>query len=43
MSGPARKRIGDVIAEQAQWLAPALETNLDVPERDLVVIIPTSA
>ena len=38
MSGPARKRIGDVIAEQAQWLAPALETNLDVPERDLVVI-----
>lgn len=39
MRGPARKRIGDAIAEQAQWVAAALELDLDIPERDLVVIV----
>lgn len=38
MSGPARKRIGDVIAEQARWISGALEMDLNIPERDLVVI-----
>jgi serine/threonine-protein kinase HipA len=39
MRGPARKRIGDAIAEQANWIATALELDLDIPERDLVVIV----
>lgn len=39
MRGPARKRIGDAIAEQANWIAAALELDLDIPERDLVVIV----
>lgn len=38
MSGPSRKRIGDVISEQAKWLAVALDMDITVPERDLIVI-----
>lgn len=37
MSGPARKRIGDVMALQARSLAAALELDIDIPERDLVI------
>lgn len=38
MSGPLRKRIGDAMAEQARAVAVALEIDLEVPERDLVVV-----
>ncbi|WP_166461939.1 HipA domain-containing protein [Paracoccus alkanivorans] len=38
MFGPARKRIGDVISEQAKWLAVALGMDIPVPEGDLIVI-----
>lgn len=39
MGGPARKRIGDAIAEQAEWLSAALDMDTTIPERDLVVIV----
>lgn len=38
MSGPARKRIGDAMAVQTRALAAALETSIEIPERDLVVL-----
>ena len=38
MKGPARKRIGDAIAEQARWIAPAVGAEVTVPERDLIVV-----
>lgn len=38
MSGPARKRIGDAMAEQTCALAAALEMSIDIPGRDLVVL-----
>lgn len=38
MQGPVRKRIGDAIAEQAKWLSAALDYNVDIPERDAVII-----
>lgn len=38
MSGPALKRIGDVICEQAKWVAPALGSKTDIPVGDLIVI-----
>ena len=39
MRGPVKKRVGDVIAEQARWVAHALEFSPDIPERDLMVIV----
>lgn len=39
MRGPVRKRIGDAIAEQARWISAALEMEMTIPERDLVVIV----
>jgi serine/threonine-protein kinase HipA len=39
MRGPARKRIGDAIAEQARWVSAALEMDIAIPERDLIVIV----
>ncbi|MDS9469696.1 HipA domain-containing protein [Paracoccus sp. MBLB3053] len=38
MSGPIRKRIGDAIAEQAHALAEALGLEMDIPERDAIII-----
>jgi serine/threonine-protein kinase HipA len=38
MHGPGKKRIGDAIAEQTKWLVKALEMDVVVPERDMVVI-----
>ena len=38
ISGPARKRIGDAMAVQTRALAAALETSIEIPERDLVVL-----
>lgn len=38
MQGPVRKRIGDAIAEQAKWLSAALDYDVDIPERDAVII-----
>lgn len=38
MNGPARKRIGDAISEQAKWIAPAVGEETDIPERDLIVV-----
>jgi len=38
MSGPARKRLGDAMAAQAGCFARALQLEIDVPERDLVVV-----
>ncbi|MDP4992892.1 MAG: HipA domain-containing protein, partial [Marivita lacus] len=38
MRGPGMKRLGDAIAEQARWLAPAIGCDDDIPERDLVII-----
>jgi len=37
MSGPIRKRIGDVMALQARSLAAALDLDIDIPKRDLVI------
>jgi serine/threonine-protein kinase HipA len=37
-AGPARKAIDDAIAEQATRLASALELQVQIPERDMVVI-----
>lgn len=38
MAGPARKRIGDVMAEQARSLAGALAMDLAIPERDMISV-----
>jgi serine/threonine-protein kinase HipA len=38
MNGPARKRIGDAISEQAKWIAPAVGEEMVIPERDLIVV-----
>lgn len=38
MSGPARKRIGDVMAVQTRALANALELRIEIPQRDLVIL-----
>ncbi|TQS70025.1 type II toxin-antitoxin system HipA family toxin [Rhodobacteraceae bacterium] len=38
MTGPIRKRLGDVFSEQATSLANALGLDSDIPERDLIVI-----
>lgn len=38
MSGPALKRIGDVIAEQSRWIAPAVGLQTELPSGDLIVI-----
>ena len=38
MQGPVRKRIGDAMAEQAKWLSAALEAEIEVPDRDAVII-----
>lgn len=38
MQGPVRKRIGDAIAEQARWLSAALAVEIEVPDRDAVII-----
>lgn len=38
MRGPASKRIGDAMAEQSQSLATALTMEIDIPERDMVVL-----
>ena len=38
MSGPARKRLGDAMAEQAKWIAKALDLDISIPERDLIII-----
>lgn len=38
MSGPQKKGIGDGIAEQVRSLSAALDMDLDIPERDAVVI-----
>lgn len=38
MSGPTRKRIGDAMAFQARALANALDMDIEIPERDLVVL-----
>lgn len=38
MTGPARKRIGDAIAEQAKWIALAVGEEIDIPERDMIVV-----
>ena len=38
LSGPERKRIRDVIAEQARWLAAATGLEIPIPEGDLIVI-----
>ena len=38
MSGPVRKRIGDAMAVQTRALAQALEMDIDIPKRDLVVL-----
>lgn len=36
--GPVFKRLGDAMAEQARWIAPALGLDIKVPERDALVI-----
>jgi serine/threonine-protein kinase HipA len=38
MNGPARKRIGDAIAEQAASIVPAVGAEVAIPERDLIVV-----
>lgn len=38
MRGPVRKPLGDAMAEQSKWIARALKADIDVPERDLVII-----
>ncbi|MGA0613155.1 hypothetical protein [Paracoccus sp. KR1-242] len=38
MGGPGRKRIGDAIAEQAGGLVHALKMDIEIPERDAMVI-----
>lgn len=38
MRGPGLKRLGDAIAEQARWLGPAIGCEVDIPDRDLVII-----
>jgi len=38
MNGPIRKRIGDAIAEQARWIAPAIGAEVIIPERDLIIV-----
>lgn len=38
LNGPAYKRLGDAMAEQARGLCYALALELEAPERDLVVI-----
>ncbi|OJH45378.1 HipA domain-containing protein [Paracoccus sp. SM22M-07] len=38
MSGPRRKRVGDAIAEQAGSLAEAVGMQIDIPERDAMVL-----
>jgi serine/threonine-protein kinase HipA len=38
LSGPERKRIRDVIAEQARWLAKATGLEMEIPEGDLIII-----
>ncbi len=38
MSGPAPKRIGDAMAEQARPLAFALSMRIDIPERDATIL-----
>lgn len=38
MQGPVRKRIGDAIAEQARWLSAALEADIEILDRDAVII-----
>lgn len=38
MQGPARKLLGDVMAEQVRGLRNAIGSEVDVPERDLVII-----
>lgn len=39
MSGPARKRLGDVMAQQAASVAEALALDIAIPERDMVVTV----
>ena len=38
MAGPVRKRLGDVISQQARHIAPALGAEIEIPPRDLVVV-----
>ncbi|MDP1669646.1 HipA domain-containing protein [Phaeovulum sp.] len=38
MAGPARKRLGDAIAEQARPIAAALGLKIDIPERDAIYL-----
>lgn len=38
LQGPVRKRIGDAMAEQARWIGSALEADIEVPERDAIII-----
>ncbi|SOC19206.1 type II toxin-antitoxin system HipA family toxin [Rhodobacter maris] len=38
LSGPGLKLLGDALAEQAGWLAQALEIEIDIPERDGLII-----
>ena len=38
MHGPSMKRVGDAMAEQCKWIARALLMEIEIPERDLIVI-----
>lgn len=38
MSGPTIKRIGVAMAVQTRALAEAVEMNIEIPERELVVL-----
>ncbi|NJS38944.1 MAG: type II toxin-antitoxin system HipA family toxin [Rhodobacteraceae bacterium] len=38
MNGPERKQLGDAIAEQAKWIAPAVGEEINITERDLIFV-----
>lgn len=38
LQGPVQKRIGDAIAEQAKWLGLAVGAEVEIPDRDAVII-----